>query len=147
MIERCPFSTGISVVFAPIEITSAIYSLSMNFMLYAFKKPSWFNHPHQSLTTTPSILLILWPFLLFLSIIRHHIHIVLTSTLTLLFLVLLQIFLQRWITIVNDTLHRLFVWVVIPNPLCTWHSTFLSLLYCCTSYSFPSVSSISNSPS
>ena len=71
-------------VSAPIEMTFAIYSLSMNLMLYAFKKP-WFNHPHQSLTTTSSILLIILLLILFLSIITHHI---LTSTLTLLFLVL-----------------------------------------------------------
>ena len=76
IIQQFPFSTGISVIFAPIEMTSAIYSLSMNLKLYTFKKPSWFNHPHQSLTTTSSILLILL-LLLFLSIIRYHI---LTST-------------------------------------------------------------------
>ena len=72
-------------VFAPIEMTSANYSLSMNLMLCAFKKPFWFNHQHQSLTTTSSILLILWLLLLFLCIIRHHI---LTSTSPPLFLVL-----------------------------------------------------------
>ena len=72
-------------VSALIEMTSTIYSLSMNLMLYAFKKLFWFNHPHQSLTTTSSILLILLLLLLFLCIIRHHI---LTSILPLIFLVL-----------------------------------------------------------
>ena len=89
----------------------------MNFILYAFKKPSWFNHPHQSLTTTSSILLIL----LFLCIIRHHI---LTSTLPLCTVV--RIFIQRWITIVSvyfspshpidfDNLHDLIS--QLPSPL------------------------------
>ena len=96
IIQQCQFSIGISVVSTPIEITSAIFYLSLNLKLYAFKKPSWFNQPPQSLTTTTLILLILL-LLLFLSIIRHHIF---TSTLKLLFLVLLPIFIQHWITII-----------------------------------------------
>ena len=145
IIQQCPFSTGISVVSAPIEITSVIYFLSMNLMLYAFKKPSGFNHPHQSLTTTSSILLILLLLLLFLSIIRHHI---LTSTLPLLFLVLcyessFNVGLPLFMT------HSPLTLCMTCNTLsfCTPHSAFLSLLHCCTNYSFSSLnSSISISP-
>ena len=84
IIQQCSFSTGMCVVSSPIHMTSAIYYLSMNLKLYAFKKSFWFKHPYQSLTTTSSILLILLLLLLFLFIIRHHI---LSSILKLLFIV------------------------------------------------------------
>ena len=82
-------------VFAPIEMTSTIYSLSMNLMLYAFKKPFWF----QSLTTTSSILLIVLLLLLFLSIIKtpySYLNIDTTIPCT-----VVPIFIQCWITIVS----------------------------------------------